>query len=233
MDTVLGPAHHGALPEAPRGLSGLQKLLVEADKGTAAEQGYRRPGWRPGPVFFHTPGKKQQLGGNRGKGAQWSGPSGPASFEKVDYSVPVLLLPEHCCEGEESQVAPGGPEGLGPFCARHQGTGGFLEREHALLVTVISRAWCEAGFAANTHEDLPLSGCRGTGSWVFIGPWNWQRPSTCSLFGGRMGCRMDWGAVEAHFTPAGGSVTPRRDQAVSRHDHSQYTEHGSVLCLQG
>lgn len=42
MDTLLGPAHPGALPEAPLGLSGLQR--VEADKGTAAEQGYRCPG---------------------------------------------------------------------------------------------------------------------------------------------------------------------------------------------
>lgn len=43
LTTMLGPAHRGALPEAPLGISGLQKLLMEADQGRAAEQRPSRP----------------------------------------------------------------------------------------------------------------------------------------------------------------------------------------------
>lgn len=57
---------------------------------------------------------RQQRGGSTVAGSHDALPSGPASFGKVAYSVPVLLLPEHD-EGEESEVAPEGPEGPGPF----------------------------------------------------------------------------------------------------------------------
>ena len=43
LTTVLGPAHRGALPEAPLGISGLQKLLMEADQGRTVEQRPSRP----------------------------------------------------------------------------------------------------------------------------------------------------------------------------------------------
>lgn len=87
----------------------------------------------------HTPGKHQlpEPGGQQTEGSAgargWDAlPSSLASFGKVAY-CPVVPLPEHHCEWEESKVTPGSPEGPGPSWARCQSIRGFLEREYAPL----------------------------------------------------------------------------------------------------